>query len=177
MAGLSAYINKVSEHKYIRLEYRHIGNLTGIHCLSSAGVVAQTTSLPTMCLAQFPTGKTWPDQIPHERNKCPSTSPNPPCTESAQRFPGWKYRNVVSTVCSVFIVIFAIYFIHRVFVTAHHFSSLLFHTSFTAPKKMQTCWKQVFIKHGIIYSNIFLRAPLPPDTASLGLQQFSEISF
>lgn len=77
MAALSAYINKVSEHKYVRLEYRHVRNCTGIHCLSSAGVVAQTTSLPIMCLAQFPSGKTWPDQIPHERNKCPSTSPTP----------------------------------------------------------------------------------------------------
>lgn len=42
MAALSAsaYINKVSEHKYVRLEYRHVRNFIGIHCISSAGVVA-----------------------------------------------------------------------------------------------------------------------------------------
>lgn len=134
MAALSAYINKVSEHKYVRLEYRYVGNLTGIHCLSSAGVVAQTTSLPTMCLAQFPTGKTWPDQIPHERNKCPSTSPTP-----LHRISIEISRVEIPQCCQhrlfCLIVIFAIFFIHRVFVTAHHFSSLLFHTSFTAPKK------------------------------------------
>lgn len=91
MAALSAsaYINKVSEHKdvHVRLEYRHVRNFIGIHCISSAGVVAQTTSLPIMCLAQFPTGKTWPDQIPHERNKCPSTSP-PPAQNQHRDFPG-----------------------------------------------------------------------------------------
>lgn len=172
MAALSAsaYINKVSEHKdvHVRLKYRHVRNFIGIHCISSAGVVAKTTSLPIMCLAQFPTGKTWPDQIPHERNKCPSTSPTP-----LHRISIESSRVEIPQCCQhrlfCLIVIFAIYFIHRVFVRAHHFSSLLFHTSFTALKKMQTCWKQVFIKHGIIYSNIFLRAPLPPDTASLGL--------
>lgn len=38
----SAYINKVSEHKdvHVRLEYRHVRNFIGIHCISSAGVVA-----------------------------------------------------------------------------------------------------------------------------------------
>lgn len=55
MAALSAsaYINKVSEHKdvHVRLEYRHVRNFIGIHCISSAGVVAKTTSLPIMCLA------------------------------------------------------------------------------------------------------------------------------
>lgn len=44
MAALSAsaYINKVSEHKdvHVRLEYRHVRNFIGIHCISSAGVVA-----------------------------------------------------------------------------------------------------------------------------------------
>lgn len=44
MAALSAsaYINKVSEHKdvHVRLEYRHVRNFIGMHCISSAGVVA-----------------------------------------------------------------------------------------------------------------------------------------
>lgn len=44
MAALSApaYINKVSEHKdvHVRLEYRHVRHFIGIHCISSAGVVA-----------------------------------------------------------------------------------------------------------------------------------------
>lgn len=44
MAALSAsaYINKVSEHKdvHVRLKYRHVRNFIGIHCISSAGVVA-----------------------------------------------------------------------------------------------------------------------------------------
>lgn len=88
MAALSAYINKVSEHKYVRLEYRHLGNLTGIHCLSSAGVVAQTTSLPNMCLAQFPTGKLGQIRSPMSGISAPAHPPTPLAQNQHRDFPG-----------------------------------------------------------------------------------------
>lgn len=177
MAALSAsaYINKVSEHKdvHVRLEYRHVRNFIGIHC-----IVLQHRPPPSpLCVKHsFPPEKLGQIRSPMSGISAPA-HPSTPLHRISIEISRVEIPQCCQHRLFCLIVIFAIYFIHRVFVTAHHFSSLLFHTSFTAPKKMQTCWKQVFIKHEIIYSNIFLRAPLPPDTASLGLEQFSQISF
>lgn len=39
MVVLLVYINKVFEYKYVRLEYWYVGNLIGIYCFLSVGVV------------------------------------------------------------------------------------------------------------------------------------------
>lgn len=89
MAALSAsaYINKVSEHKdvHVRLEYRHVRNFIGIHC-----IVLQHRPPPSPLCVQhsFPPEKLGQIRSPMSGISAPAHPPTPLAQNQHRDFAG-----------------------------------------------------------------------------------------